>query len=243
KNGLTPDAKISPYIYGDWIQGPYINQITFKELLTHTSGFGQLNNNACASGTTYSALKGFVMGGVQSGNIGVAQYGNCNFSLLRELMPALLKKSVGSGSDTQRAQNSMIIYINYMNQMVFTPVGIPPSSCTPPPLHTMQILSYPFLPASTSGINWGDETAADTCGPGGWNLTANNVFAVINDLATGNVLLTNNEKQLMTTYHLGWDNAVRGDCPNTNLCKNGDYPSFGPGISVWAYVGIFKSQI
>jgi Beta-lactamase len=249
KNGLTPDAKIWPYLYYDWRlkAGPNINQITFKELLTHKSGFGQLES-ACANGNTYAALKSLVIGGVQPGNIGAAQYGNCNFALLRELMPALTGQSVGL-TDRLRAQNSMNIYINYMNQYVFKPVGIPPSSCRPPPPHAMQILSYPFTPAKTPGYNWGDETAdmdgLDTCGPGGWNLTANDVFKVVNDLANGNVLLTNNDKQQMISDYLGWDNAVGRDCPGPNLCKNGDYRDFGPGKgnTVWAYAGIFKSQI
>jgi Beta-lactamase len=225
KNGLTPDAKILPYIYGDWIQGPNINQITFRELLTHTSGLGQLDG--CAGGTTYDAVKNLVKAGIvlkkhaqiYSGLTSFprpAAYGNCNFALLRELMPALTNQNVGSGNDTQRAQNSMTFYITYMNQNVFAPLSIPARDCKPPP-GTSQILSYPFTPATTPGDNWGDETAdmngSDTCGPGGWNLTAKNVFAVINDLATGNVLLTNNEKQQMNSLYLGWDNAVRGDCP------------------------------
>jgi hypothetical protein len=246
KNGLTPDAKIWPYLYYDWRlkAGPNINQITFRELLTHKSGFGQLGD-ACANGTTYAALKSLVAGGVQSGNIGQQAYGNCNFALLRELMPALTGQSAGL-IDRSRAHKSMSIYITYMNKYVFQPVGIPASDCKPPQKpHMLQILSYPFTPGSTPGINWGDENAADTCGPGGWNLTANNVFQVINDLANGNVLLTNNDKQQMASGYLGWDNAVERVCPGPNLCKNGGYRFFGPGHgnTVWAYAGIFKSQI
>src|SRR5271170_1579394 len=55
KDGLTIDARISPYIYPDWRQGLNIDQLTFKELLTHTSGFGQ--SPLCSAGLTYAALE------------------------------------------------------------------------------------------------------------------------------------------------------------------------------------------
>ena len=42
KDGLPINTKISPYIYSDWTQGANISQLTFQELLTHSSGFGQL---------------------------------------------------------------------------------------------------------------------------------------------------------------------------------------------------------
>ncbi len=71
KDGLTIDTKISPYIYGDWTQGHNVKQLTFKELLTHTSGFGQVSG--CGNDITYAALKALVAGGVQSSNIGAAQ--------------------------------------------------------------------------------------------------------------------------------------------------------------------------
>jgi CubicO group peptidase (beta-lactamase class C family) len=249
--GLTPDAKIWPFLYSDWQTdaGLYINQITFRELLTHTSGFGQLGL-ACANGNAYAQLKMLVAGGVQSGTIGNQAYGNCNFALLRELMPALTGQvSKIKGSDAERAKNSMDIYTQYMNDHIFAPLGIPARYCKAltVPNQPKQILSYPFMPNTKRGDNWGDETVDNNgsgwCGSSGWNLSAIDVFQVLNDLANGNVLLTNNDKQQMTSGYLGWDNAVGRNCPGPNLCKNGDYPDFVNGISVWAYAGIFKSQI
>jgi Beta-lactamase len=116
KDGLPiVDTKISPYIYSDWAQGPNVNQLTFSELLTHSSGFAQSNAVCTAKGVpypcctgvgtgppacvcddnntgiTYNGLQLLVAGGVQASNIGTehALYGNCNFALLRELLPAL----------------------------------------------------------------------------------------------------------------------------------------------------------
>lgn len=237
--GLTVDTKISSYIYSDWKQGTNIGQLTFKHLLTHSSGFGQLANGACGNDITYSALKSVVAGGVTASNIGKPQYGNCNFALLRELMPALQGQSLKNYPDgPQRAKQSSDMYINYVNAHVFQPVGVPVSQCKPPS-GSNDILSYPYPAGSTSGDNWGDWSLM--CGSGGWVLSANNIFNVIKDLATGNTLLTSTQKKQMFSQSLGWDSAVRNDCPDPNVCKNGDLPN--GNISVWTYAGILKCNV
>ena len=239
KDGLTIDTKIAPYLYRDWVQGPNISQLTFKDLLTHSTGFGQLPNNACGNGITYSTLEALVAGGVSSANIGKPDYGNCNFALLREIMPALLHQSLTNYPDgPQRAQQSSTLYISYMNANVFQPVGVPTSSCTPPS-GPNGILSYPYPAGNTAGTNWDDWSLQ--CGAGGWVLSGDQIFRVINDLATGNTLLTTAEKKQMFADCLGWDCSVRADCPNPNVCKNGHLFS-GP-TNVWTYAGVLKCNV
>jgi hypothetical protein len=215
KNGLTIDMKISRRIYSDWKQGPNINQLTFKNLLVHTSGFGQLPNSACANDITYAALAAIVANGVRAADIGVPSYGNCNFALLRELMPALLNQPLTNiPNGKQRARRSSAMYINYLQSQVFEPVGVQDSSCSPP-ANASEILSYPYPAGSTSGTDWGDWSMK--CGSGGWILSANDIFDVIDDLANGQALLTGAERQQMVDDCLGWDCAVRHDCPDP-LC-------------------------
>ena len=240
KDGLTIETKISKYIYSDWHQGANIDKITFKELLTHSAGFSQLPQGACGNDITYSALETIVANGVTASNIGVPKYGNCNFALLRELMPALQGQPLTNIPDgDQRAKQSSAMYINYVNAHVFQPVSVPPSSCTPP-TGTNGILSYTNPAGTTSGDVWGDWSLM--CGSGGWVLSGDEIFRVINDLATGNTLLTNTEKKMMFTDCLGWDCAVRPDCPNSYVCKNGDLNN-GAGINVWTYAGILKCNV
>lgn len=239
-NGIDIHTKISAYIYPDWSQGPNIPQLTFENLLTHTSGFGQLPNNACGNDITYSALETIVANGVSESNIGQPQYGNCNFALLRELMPALSGVSLNGYPDgPARAQQSSALYINYMNSHVFQPVSVPVSKCAPP-AGTYDILSYPFPAGNTPGTDWGDWSLQ--CGNGGWVLSADQIFRVVNDLATGNVLLTSAEKQQMFTDCLGWDCSVRNDCPSPYVCKNGDLNN-GSGTAVWTYAGVLKCDV
>ena len=239
KAGLSVDTKISPFIYPDWQQGPNVNRLTFKELLAHTSGFAQLPNNACGNDITYANLKTIVATGVSARNIGRPSYGNCNFALLRELMPALSGQSLSGLPDgSQRAQQSSAQYITYVNAHVFQPVGVPTSACKPPS-GSDYILSYPNPAGTAKGSNWGDWSLR--CGNGGWVLSANNIFSVINNLAIGTTLLTEAQKQQMFSECLGWDCSVRSDCPNPYVCKNGDLYS-GP-TSVWTYAGVLKCNV
>jgi hypothetical protein len=240
-DGLTIDTKISPYVYSDWSQGPNINTLTFRNLLTHTSGFGQLPGNACGNDITYAALKTIVADGVTT-NIGVPSYGNCNFALLRELMPALLKQPLNNVPDgAQRAQKSSAMYIGYVQSHVFEPVGVKDSSCKPP-TDTSGILSYPYPAGTASGTDWGDWSLQ--CGSGGWVLSANDIFNVVNALANGGgTLLTAAEKKQMFADSLGWDSAVRNDCPDPYVCKNGDLNNGSGGIAVWTYAGVLKCNV
>ncbi len=240
KDGLTIDAKISPYIYKDWKQGSNISQLTFKELLTHSSGFSQQPGAPCGGSITYSTLETIVANGVYSSDIGHPSYGNCNFALLRELMPALQGQSLlNYANGSQRAQQSSALYISYVNKHVFNPVSVPTSACKPP-AGTNHILSYPYPAGSTAGTDWGDWSLQ--CGGGGWVLSGDEIFRVINDLATGNTLLTSTQRKQMFSNCLGWDCAVRSDCPNGYVCKNGDLYN-GLGTSVWTYAGVLGCNV
>jgi hypothetical protein len=214
-----------------------------------SSGFGQLAT--CGDGIDYAGLKTIVAGGVSSSYIGQPKYGNCNFALLRELMPALsghplsgIPDSPKKGFVADRFLRSSLQYINYMNANVFQPVGVPTSDCIPP-AGTNGILSYADHPGILAhGTDWGDWSFQ--CGSGGWVLSANNIFSVINDLATGNTLLTPAQKKQMFSEGLGWDSAVRPDCPDPNVCKNGDL-FLGPISSaqrwLWTYAGVVKCNV
>jgi hypothetical protein len=103
------------------------------------------------------------------------------------------------------------------------------------------MLSYTYPAGGTSGIDWGDWSL--TCGSGGWVMSADQIFRVINGLATGTTLLTKTEKQQMFTECLGWDCAVRNDCPSPYVCKNGDLNNGSGGVAVWTYAGVLKCNV
>jgi len=250
-NGISPDASIAPYLYPDWHPGPNINQITFRDLLTHRSGLEQQYGSFCDGAMDYESVEVLVVAGlVSNANIGTSPgaYGNCNFSLLRELMPALTGLSplvMLEPNGLLRAAVSSSVYTSYLDDHVFSPVGVTDSSCTPPTTPT-GILSYPYPAGTTQGTDWGSYQLQ--CGAAGWVLSAFDIFKVVNDLATGNTILTNSEKQTMFQGCLGWDCSVRPDCEF--VCKNGAFPG-GPQSDpwstsdpqVWTFAGIVKCNV
>jgi hypothetical protein len=240
KNNLPITTQIGKYIYPDWKQGQNIGTLTFQQLLTHSTGFAQLTAINCGNTTTYQQLETLVANGVPSANIGKPSYGNCNFALLRELMPALQGQPLTNLPDGQtRANQSSAMYISYLNSHVFQPVSVAPSVCKPPSGSNF-ILSYTNPAGSTAGDNWGDWSLS--CGSGGWVISGDDIFRVVSDIATGNTLLTTAERKQMFADCLGWDCAVRSDCPNPNVCKNGDLNN-GGGIAVWTYAGVLKCNV
>ena len=79
--GLNVDNKIEPFLPKNWARGPNISTITFRELLTHTSGF-RLNND------DYAGLQSMIAAGIMPANK-VNYYRNSNFSLMRILIASV----------------------------------------------------------------------------------------------------------------------------------------------------------
>jgi hypothetical protein len=83
-HNLTLDTKIARYIYPDWPRDASIDTITFRDLLSHRSGF----RDSCGA-TTYWDLKAQIQKGVDTTLIGTAQYCNGNFGIFREMLPLM----------------------------------------------------------------------------------------------------------------------------------------------------------
>jgi hypothetical protein len=235
RHGISIDSSISPYIWPGWTHGQNIDTITFRDLLTHRSGF---RNGCGGSNTTYAVLKQQIADGVALSDKQTASYNNCNFAVFRELLPFMEGQVYNPFFSGPADRWSANFYVNYMNQHVFAPVGIPARTCAPPPNTYWNILSYPNPAGNAHGTDWGDWTLA--CGGGGWNLSEGDLARIINDVATGSTLLTAAERDQMFTANLGWDNSVRGDCPSPNVCKNGNLNGTD---NVWTYAGVFKCNV
>ena len=64
-HNLTIDSTILPYLYPDWTKGPNIDTMTFRDLLTHKSGFDVCSGNA----VTYADVKKQIAKGVHTATL------------------------------------------------------------------------------------------------------------------------------------------------------------------------------
>ncbi|MBV8171009.1 MAG: serine hydrolase, partial [Candidatus Eremiobacteraeota bacterium] len=220
----------------DWRKhaGPNINTITFHDLMTHRSGFRE---NCSGARTTYAKLKDQITTGVTLSDKSKASYNNCNFAIFRELLPSMEGHPV-SGSDTSRAAQSADFYIDYMNSHVFKPAGLSTRACKPPAA-AQTVLSYTNPAGSSHGISWSDWTLA--CGGGGWVLSPQDLFQILNQLINGNHLLNDADKSLLLASPpncIAWDCAQGAECPNPYVCKTGLLKS--GDVVLQTYIGIFK---
>ena len=245
---LTIDHKIAPFLYPDWLQGPNVEEITFKDLLTHRSGFrGALEPSDshypdCGS-TLYSNLKAQIAFGIEPADRQVPLYCNSNIGLIRELLPQLEgRKDIAAERDEgKRAKKSSQFYIDYMNEHVFRRVLNAPRACkrTSPSDYA---LAYSFPADSTPGHEWSDGTLI--CGASNWVLSAKDLHALLSALGHGGRLLSDAARTAMSCQRLGWDNGVRpADCPEGNLCKHGAVGYFpspdAPYQAIRTYAGLF----
>lgn len=83
KHSLNTSDQISPYLPDYWTLGSNVANLTFKELLTHTSGFRSNTDN---TGQSYDEIKELASEGVALSNQEY-KYENMNFALFRIMIP------------------------------------------------------------------------------------------------------------------------------------------------------------
>jgi CubicO group peptidase (beta-lactamase class C family) len=232
RNNLTIDSSIEPFLPDDWVRGPNIDTITFRELLTHRSGFR-------ASGLNYAMMQSQIATGVVLSDKLTPSYNNLNFSILRVLLPYV--EGFTEPGAAERDQATSAFYIEYMRENVFEPAGVTDADCKPL-ANTAPALYYAVPPGNTKGIEAGDWTLI--CGGGGWVLSAADLYKVLLSLVSDSeTLLTSAQKQDMNTLCLGWDCSVQ---QQTNFVgKNGllFYGDPQNPVAMESFVGIFKGKV
>ncbi|MFZ1043353.1 MAG: serine hydrolase [Anaerolineales bacterium] len=237
-HNLTVYAKISSYLPPDWTQGPNIDTITFKDLLTHRAGFRNDENNE-----SYAGLQQQIADGVQLSDMATPQYNNLNFALFRILLPYMAGFS--DPGPAQRATATANFYVDYMRQHIFLPLGITQADCKPA-AGSDPMFYYPAPAAGLiPGVDGGDWTL--TCGGGGWVLSTEDLYKILLDLMNGNKLLTDSEKAQMNSECLGWDCSVgpEVDFVGKNGILHYIYTNNNQTHDYWleTFFGIFKGKV
>jgi CubicO group peptidase (beta-lactamase class C family) len=200
RHHLSIDSRIWPFLPPDWVKGPGIDTITFRELLTHRAGF-RLDSGRVFE--TDDAAREQVRQGIQQIDKQVADYNNINFTIFRDMLPFM--EGVPDPGPAGRAAAATRFFISYVQRQVFDPVGVKDATCAPV---RSAMLMYPppyagTAPGSPASVG------PSACSGGGWFMRPASMRRVLNGLISGS-LLSSSQRQQMDDNCLGWDCSGSG---------------------------------
>lgn len=133
---LTPAAKVSPYLPPAWSSHPSWKEVTFQQLLSHTSGLGQQPVDAdfteaekdqwgtLNKGVKFAMSQPLVVGSDYD-------YTNMNYATLRIALVGLWKTVQPGTTGWATVQNSGDVAMRYLNARFLIPMGIAAAACGP----------------------------------------------------------------------------------------------------------------
>lgn len=200
RHNLSVDARIEPYLPPDWVEGPGIDTVTFRELLTHRAGF---RYDSGAVFTDEHAAQKQVRVGIEPQDKPVAEYNNIDFSIFRDVLPLL--DGVADPGPTRRTQAANTYFLDYVQRHVFEPVHVTDAKCA---AVADAALFYPPL-TNSAGIHGKQlPVGPSACAAGGWVISPISMLHMLTGLVDTDNLLTPEQKALMNTDCLGWDCSV-----------------------------------
>jgi hypothetical protein len=219
--GVTPDTAISKYLPTYWAQGPAVSQITFANLMTHTSGL-------TSGSTDYESMKNAIAMGVTS-TYGIYQYANMNFSLCRILL-SVLNENITVGFDMGFGLPALtdffwdFITISAFNQYVTANIFNPGNSAGHMVHQPDDALAYPFPGNFFESFNDGDLTVLS--GAGGWHMSVDQVLDVMGTFRRGgaNKIMSQAQAQNMLDNGFAVDWTMPTSAGGSYYAKNGFWP-------------------
>jgi CubicO group peptidase (beta-lactamase class C family) len=215
---ISPDAHISPWLPGYWQKGPGVDRITFRQLLTHTSGLVVLDQPGPSDFQ-------FMKDQIAMGTVGKPGYRNLNFGLCRILIstmdaPYLFDLLPSGTTDRYWDLTTIRYYSRYVSENVFAPAGVTSTFEQTPD----NALAYAF-PASAPGKSSGDLSTMSGCV--GWRLSVDDLLRVMAAFRRLNVIVDPTRAQRMLDRTFGLD--VKRDTPLGRIYAKGGFWSFEGG--------------
>ncbi len=209
-NQIDLDDEIGPYFPNDWNPTADVQEITFRELMKHTSGL-HINVNDGEDGQLYDNLKDVV----QNTPVGTKTYDyvNINFAFFRVLIPKMI--NVGNLNNETDYANA---YKDYVQQEVLNPIGIQGVNVKQ---EALDALLYSFPYDDSEGVDPGDWTLIS--GAGGWYMTAFQLAHFIAFVWHSEELISKNMRDEMNNSLLGLSETVDNG-------EHGIYQAKGGGL-------------
>ncbi len=240
--GISVDDTIGPYLPSAWTtRGDGVDDITFRQLMTHRSGLDPNNIASCCSAANQdlATMQAVVAADAQGGGDNTpSNYTNANYSLMRVLIPQI---DIGEAVIANYANIWPLdaiyagLYADYVNRFVLAPAGIDKDGCFSSEPVNERTLLYSLNTPNANGMDPGDWSLA--CGATGWYLSSRELASFLGFLRFTDDILTPTVREQMDAGLLGWlDDAVfsgwiEGD-RGLYRSHGGDYPGLSnPGMT------------
>jgi len=210
--GLSIETKIADFLPADWKLGSGVEEIRFRHLLNHTTGWGQLWDSLNAKqqepwNNDWDGLE--YVTGLPAMPGAASSYKNANTALLRILIPQIWIQMGGAPVSSIDAGSHSMIYLAYLQTQLFDPIGIYNVVCWLQP-NQEEALAYSYDHADEPGVAHISDLGSDCGGHSGLRLSAVELAAYLAHLRHSSELLQLSELQLVNNYSLGWDVAHDG---------------------------------
>lgn len=227
---MSLDDQIAQWLPQDWEFDDGVVTLTFRDLLTHRSGLNSKNSDFYNT-LTFAALKSVIAEGVVKPDKPY-EYLNANYALFRIIIPNLWRGLPGAPFIPELdADDAQKFYLQYMQDRVFSPVGISEATCSPEP-RDIATLYYNIDDKNSgkSGVYYGswDRIA----GGGGYFLTTKEIARVLAYYNNTNILMAKETRDLMKENRLGFDGRL------SSFEKHGDYYGKNGSISNGSNQGV-----
>jgi CubicO group peptidase (beta-lactamase class C family) len=229
---LTMDSAIAPHLPAYWTRGPNVGLITFRQLLTHRSGF-----RTGGSGSSFALMRQKVAEGVKSvaeaEGLGEYAYENMNFGLCRILI-STITGVIGVNQTYPLVQDQLWDlatiqgYESYVRQRVYAPAGVTAATHDHP---AGTALAYTFPPV---GAGWDSGDLATMAGGAGWHLTMDELLDTMHHFRRRGTIVTPTRAKEMLDQGLGVD-VVSETALGTLYNKNGRWTNNGRTEQSLAY--------
>jgi CubicO group peptidase (beta-lactamase class C family) len=214
---ISYNAPIIDHLPTFWKKGPNIDKITFRNLLTHTSGFVTQNGK-----TDFETMKAVVeLIGVSTDpaakyHLGKYQYENMNFGLCRILIP-IINGNIDKNaliSDSAWDLATILGYGTYTAVKVLAPAGVTQATFDHP---AGGALAYSLVPIAKG---WNSGYLGTVSGAAGWHLSANELLRVMGTFRRKGTILSPTGAQQMLDNSFGID-VIQSTPAGTLYSKNG----------------------
>lgn len=215
---ISYDAHIIDHLPSYWAKGFSVDKITFRQLMTHTSG---LNYGVKSSASDFVFMKSQIAAGVP--NIGKYWYQNMNFGLCRILISTINGNVAVTAplGDSNWDFVTIQAYVAYVQKYLFNPAGV----SGPSPAHaTADALAYPF-PVNGGGWNSGD--LQTVLGGAGWHISADELLSVMGTFRRKGTIMTDQQAQTMLDSGFGID-VIQSTALGKLYNKNGAWSNANP---------------